>query len=348
MFIPLKKFNFKKHFSQPLWLIFIFYGFGWVIGYIPIYKFSKGEIKKQIDKVWYKAISSDCKMRLIETELEYTRKPSSTENNSSNVVFETGNGIKEFNKDTIISPRDSEEREHRLLQSILLEKKPIKVVILDSLFRTNLKVEGISAPTAITYINVNNKQTERSTTDSTFYKQALATAEIKTGIDNSIILRGYVGLSWIDYIKNAKLSSFLWFLSGVLACLATYFYKKVTSIQSDQQEEEAISAEANQPQILVYHTNYRMLTYDMQSVQLTPMEGKLFHGLIIANNYQKSYEELLLLLWGDKETDKRRLETMRYKLDEKIQNIPGVQINTLDRYGYQLQIPEGYTIQTEE
>lgn len=334
--------NILRHRSMP---IFLFFGLVWVLGYIPIYRFSQEDVKKQINKIWYQAVSYDCKNRLIKTGLKYIRKPGFREDYSSSVTIETKKGKKELGKETIVKPANEEEQEQRALQTALLEKKTVESDKLDSLFQVLLKKEGISTPTAVSYTNANNKQIDHSTTDSTFYKHALATTEIKTGIDNSIILRGYVGLSWIDYIKHAKLLSILWFLSGVLACLTTYFYKKN---RGNRQKEKTISTEANQPQILVYHTNYRILTYGMQSVQLTPTEGNLLHALINANNCDNSYDELLLLLWGDKETDKRRLEQIRYKLDKKIRCIPGLQINTLERYGYQLQIPEEYTIQTEE
>jgi len=326
-----EKFTINYNWEHNLRSYFLIYGFIWIIGYFLIYKLSQSEIRKQIDKVWIQTVSANCKIRLAEVGLEYIR--GNGKKIPPTILIETKNRKTIFSKDEVIAFADTEEKKLNALQTLLLEENPIQVNKLDNLFQKRLEEVNISTSTAVAYINVKNNQKQHSSVDTTFYKHAFATTEIKTGVDGSIILLGYADLSWEDCVKHAKIVFMLWFLCGIFVEGMIFYLKFI---------------KPNKRQTLIYYVYNRILINGDKSIQLPPLEGSLLHLLLTCKNSQKGYDELLHNLWKEKDGNKKRLERVRYALDEKLKDMPGIQIRTISRHGYQLHIKKGYTIRIEE
>lgn len=180
------------------------------------------------------------------------------------------------------------DKENRGIQTIMLLENPIKPEHLDSLFQTALKLIGISAPTAVVYFhNIPGNQPVHSVQDTTFYIYSFATEEIETAIDGSILLRGYIKLSWLDYIRyHSEFYSF-WMGSGILIIALICYYRSVRRKKNTSSEiipaptmpelptEPELPAESErpvkeQPTVVTYQPYSRTVTYGDMVVSLTP------------------------------------------------------------------------------
>ena len=107
-------------------------------------------------------------------------------------------GIKKADE---IQNRSLNDKNYRADHSYLQYKNPIKVHILDSLFKTKLQKNNISLQIEIQYIT--NKDTAYSTKKQDFYASASPLEKITTGMNNQIELQVFVKTPF--YYRNSNL-----------------------------------------------------------------------------------------------------------------------------------------------
>lgn len=318
-------------------------GIAWFYcGYL-MHKTTKSDVQEQINGVWINSIQTDCHNRLAETGSKYIRQYNkNTSLSPSNITIETDNEEKHWAKDEIPHPKNEKDIENRAIQTYLLYKHPIQLMRLDSLFQTLLKERNITAPTAVAYLhNENGNHPEYSVLDTTFCSKSFATQKIQTGIDNSIILRGYVKLSVWDYIQHSPLFYLLWISCGILLFFFICHYKK--KVLSTANKRILSQKEKTYTEIR-YLSNEKILTDGRTTLSLTPMQGILLNCLMENEKYYQPHETIIKRLWPYGEGDKKKLEQQKRFLQNKLKDMPALSIKITRGVGYTLLIKEGYTL----
>ena len=113
-----------------------------------------------------------------------------------------------------IQPRSLNDKNYRADHSYLHYRNPIKVHILDSIFKTKLQDNNISLQTEIQYIA--NKDTAYSTEKQDFYASAFPLEKITTGVNNQIELQAFVKTPF--YYRNSNLIATI---LALIFCLST-------------------------------------------------------------------------------------------------------------------------------
>lgn len=334
----------------PLFL-YLLVGLVWIGAGSLIYLTTQLELQQQINETWEQAIQLDCRNRLTESGNKYTKGNSQEMATSSISTFTMAEQEKLFDRETLPAPANEIERDNWAFQAYLSIKNPINPVRLDSLFNTLLNKKNISAPTAVFYLNNAPDSLPRcSVQDTTFFARAFATKGVKTTIDNSIVLRGFVGISWINYIQYDLSFYLLWLCSGILTIIIiVYQYPKKSQQQQQSIPKRSAIVEPNtaesvkQPVTIYYHKYNCTLVYDQFNISLTPLENELFLCLIENENYFQDYESIIARLWP-KDGDKKKLEQQRRNLKKKLDKTSGIAIEAIWGKGYQLVIAENITI----
>ena len=120
-------------------------------------------------------------------------------------------GVKKANE---FLNRSLNDKIYRIEHNYLQHKNPIKVHILDSLFKTKLQKNNISLQIEIQYIA--NKDTAYSTEKQDFYASAFPLEKITTGVNNQIELQAFVKTPF--YYRNSNLIATI---LALIFCLST-------------------------------------------------------------------------------------------------------------------------------
>lgn len=317
-------------------------GIAWFYcGYL-MHKTTKSDVQERINEVWINSIQTDCHNRLAETGSKYIRKYNNDTSTSSEITIKTKNGEEHLDKGEITIPKNEKDAEYRVFQTYLLIEHPIRPMRLDSLFQTLLKEENITAPTAVAYLhNGKGNHPEYSVLDTTFCSKSFATQEIQTGIDNSIILRGYVKLSVWDYIQHSPLFYLLWISCGILSFFFICHYKK--KVLSTANKRILSQKEKTYTEIR-YLSNEKILTDGRTTLSLTPMQGILLNCLMENEKHYQPHETVIKRLWPHGEGDKKKLEQQKRSLQNKLKDMPALNIKLTRGVGCALLIKEGYTL----
>ena len=161
-------------------------------------------------------------------------------------VYEGYNNVrKEFSltikdKKNILSDADKyrklapNEKSYIADHTYLLFKNPIKIHVLDSIFKTNLHENDIFNQSEIQYIV--NKDTAYSTKNRSFYISFLPLEKIKTGLHDQITLQAFVKMPFYYRISNfTSIAVCLLFFISVGSLIRIYIRKK------DEEELQIIS-----------------------------------------------------------------------------------------------------------
>lgn len=340
-------------------ILFILIGLVWAVGNILIFQITQTHLPLQVNEIWEQTVINDANRRLTETGKRYIRKYDNNETSSkiSKVTIETEHEKTSLDTKDIPNPKDEADRDNRALQTILLYFKPVNTNKLDSLFQISLSDEHIFAPTAVSYLyNKADSLRQYSTTDTLFYQNSFATDTIKTGIDNSIILNGYVKLSWTNNLLYASPVYILWMFISIICAFVIHYYIRKRSIKNPINKTLAnndIEAKIEQPYIptcktIIYKVSHRELIYEDITASLAPLQAALLDSLLEDKNYYQDYNSLINKLWPNDSGEKKRLEQQRYILEERLQAIPSIHIRTIPRSGYQLVLDENVVIRREE
>lgn len=333
---------------------------------VSIFNRNQSELHKLITSIWEQTITLDCQIRLTETVMEYISSPPLNKDSIGSVTIKTEKGIAKLNKKEIVIPANVEERRLRKHQTLLFEENPVRASRLDSLFKKNLYKKGIFAPTAVSYTFKDQKgmftYQFSCPFDTLFNQKRVFINKIKTGVDNSIILRSFTRLTWIDYIQYDKTGLLIVLCCGLLVLLTIGIYYKRPSIKtqkvyilpvqkktipsnvkSETQDEVPIKTPDYK---IIYHHFNRTFICNNESVTFPLLQGELFNILITSTNYQSNYEDMFQTLWPNGEGDKKKLEQLRKGLKERLKQFP-IHIEVVRSTGYFLEIDEPYTIAEE-
>ena len=142
--------------------------------------------------------------------------------------------LKNIKKEKKYRKLSIEEKITRADQTYLQYKSPIKIHILDSLFKLKLKESNIFLQTEIKYIA--NKDTAYSTKNQAFYTAALPLEKIITGIDFQLELQAFVKMPFLY-----RISTFIYIVTSLLFLISVgglIFVRK-------KSDEELLAEEAD-------------------------------------------------------------------------------------------------------
>lgn len=329
-------------------------GLVWIGAGCLMLQATKTDLQQQINDIWEEAIQLDCHNRLEQTGARLIQQHNNEIPATSITTVEIDGIKKHFDRDTLPVPTDGIDRAHRAIQTLLLLKSPINPVHLDSLFNALLNKKNISAQTAVVYLHkAPNNLPLYSVQDTTFCTRAFATKEVKTSIENSIVLRGFVKLSAINYIQYDWVFYLLWACCAVLFIIGVYYFqlklsKKHLSPESLILAEPATIEPAEQPTIISYHTFTHILRYGELTLSFTPLESCLLECLMEKEDYQQDYEVIIKQLWPKNNGDRKKLEQQRRHLQTKLNQTSVLSIDVIRGIGYHLQISKNVTFVREE
>ena len=327
-----------------------------VSSFISIYQNANSNLEMIIDRIWEETIPLDCNLRLAEAGGRFvniynaeTPSPTVTIRNSDTTII--------LNRKDLPVPKDHIERTNRALQTILVDEKPVRPNHLDSVFRSLLEKEQIQVSTAVSYLlDSPGNRIQYNISDTTFCQSAFATREIKTGIDNSIILRGYAKISFLQNIRYAKdlYAGWLIFTIGI-QFLLYFLWKKRNSIIIPDTEMTEIAEEdsdVDMPAIspyqeIIFTRHKSEIRFEDKMIELTYLECMLFSLLVQSENYSVSYETLMNRMWPNGDGEKKKLEQQCRNLRIKLEQIPAIQIKANRGAGYYLAVDETYVICNE-
>ena len=159
----------------------------------------------------------------------------SNKGNESSFVEKKAQTLKKINKEDQYRALSQEEKITRADQSYLQFKSPIKIHILDSLFKLKLQESNISLQTEIKYIADND--TAYSTKNHAFYTAALPLKKITTGLDYQLELQAFVKMPFFY-----RISTFIYIVTCLLFLISLGGLILVRKKSDDEQlAEEADS-----------------------------------------------------------------------------------------------------------
>ena len=236
------------------------------------------------------------------------------------------------------------EKLSMLKQSYLQKKNPVRVSVLDSLFRMELKKRNIVAPSCVTYTQSDRNESVSSgqTAFSNIYHSACMT-ERTIGIHEEIQLQGVAGIS-PGLILGEAPGLFLLPVAGLLALSVLLIY----SVRKRQQRrkahasagvdvEEAPEQPVEQPveQPILDRERF-MVVFRGVSMQLSKMTFQLFEFIWESSNHYASYEDICSELYGKNgsiEQKKTRLKQLVKRLRD---NMKGITFENLPQKGYRI------------
>jgi DNA-binding winged helix-turn-helix (wHTH) protein len=331
------------------------------------YDQTRQTLRTKFSGAFDKAITLDMDQRTNETKMIFYSYPGSiaeieepssggnTDTTSSSgkddlFIVETGEG-----KPTVYEKTDrhktltEEEKVNNIKQTYLLKQNPVRVSLLDSLFRTELEKVGIVAPTQVLYTNNHTHVTQHNDvadghSGTSFYATAYATEKRMLGILDDISLQGFVKVEPMTVFRYAPLPFILLLAGGITIVGMLYvliFRKRKTSVFPEATESvEDVPATLAAPFQL--DAIEQTLIYPGGRVPLTSDMFRLLDYLWNCENHHAFYKDLSLFLYGDNvdmETGKKRIMQIVKYLRRRIKNIP-VNIENVAQKGYRIRLTE--------
>lgn len=234
--------------------------------------------------------------------------------------------------------------------------------LLDSLFRVELLANNLRGKSAIRLIN--GKQFIMTSSDSSFYQQAMALKPIvyrkDYNPDNNITLQGCVAYSVLDGLPRNPIiisMSCLWLL--FIGVLVVYYFRSKKKIMIDGQKVE-LTAEKKEKVFpaewlklldeLYFDPTFGDLYYKNEvRVRLKDNSLRLFNSFVNAKDLKLTYEVICVDVLGrsvkngiDK-LDKSVVSASIRNLRDVLSTIPFIQIEAIRGVGYQLHIKPSET-----
>lgn len=219
-----------------------------------------------------------------------------------------------------------------VMQSYLLDKNPINICILDSIYQSDLIQNSIRANVALRYINNITNGVTDSKPNSKLYISSYALDEISLGLQSEITIQGFVKLSPLTIISKAKrqfaiVYSILLLLTGILMYIVSR--RKIGYIVPT-------TGEYNITKDISFDMDKLSLRYKDENIALTPQSAKILKLLLISPDYFIGYEELGNTMWGNLEKARDRRDKAINRLRESLESIPNLHIACIWTNGYQL------------
>lgn len=321
-------------------------------------------LRSKVTEIWKQTLWDDRTNRM--REINVKKKQIFSSETSSNIKIETEAQTLHLKKDGTKS-LTSEEKDFLADQFYLSLENPVKIEMLDSLFRLKLKENGCFFQTAVSLYN-------NETAKKTFYGQGdvkvlhdYLKLTYKVDIRDVILLEGYVKGGWLENLLWGKgyyiLLSLIIFGALVLLVLEKRRLKSlmqfvsenqiiretplVLPIESVQQDVELVTdpVEVHTQPELNFHPTTLVVFLDEKKhtlvcadkeISLARKVFSLFYLLTKGKDYFQSYDFLLQNLWSDEESvDKKHLEQLVIRLRKNLKGIP-LSIDTIRGSGYQI------------
>ena len=294
-------------------------------------------VLSEINILFESAIVLDTEVRMEETNSTYSSGYTLPRQSSSAISIQSENITETFKTNIDSTYLAKSEKLFRVKQSFLLQKSPMKLLILDSLFKSALIANGINVNTAFTYTV--NKNTQYSNEDTTIYTTLRALPAITAGVKSEIVLQAYVDVPFLHlkgrgrvyFIMLTAVFFLFLFLLGV-----TWYNKKLAVVLIEPIKEEGrvlIEIKEN----LLFDPEQGILYYnDNVKVSFRNYKLKLFILLLNKPAHFESSVNIMSLLWRHTATT-AKLNTTIKRLRKDLEPIPDLTIISKNR-GYQLKI----------
>lgn len=322
-------------------------------------------LRTKVTGIWKITLKEDCKNRMREINAKKVHTLSST--TSPNIKIETESQTLHLKKEGTGS-LTTDEKSFLADQFYLSIKNPVKIEMLDSLFRLKLTENGFDFKTAVSfYDNETEKKTFYGQEDVKVLHDYLRLT-YKVDIRDVILLEGYVKGGWLENLLWGK--SYYIFLSiiafGALLLLVLENKKlkrlkqfapeneqlwqipQILPVESVLQDVELVAEPAEEhiqpelnlqptPIVILLDTKKHTLVYADKVILLAPKVFTLFYQLAQGKEYFQSYDFLLQSIWLDEEgADKKHLEQVVIRLRKDLKDIPRLSIETIRGSGYQI------------
>lgn len=330
----------KKHIIPITLLILI--GILWV-GYSFLRKRAEELVKSDANMIFANAVLLDKSHRgegVLENFLsrEEKKKPNDTvliisQEGTSTITIE--------NKDQMTF----DDKKYIFDQLYLLDKNPIQVDQLDSMFHVMLYKNKLHMNTAITYTAKGT--CHYSCSDSLFYKKATKLKVIDIG--GFIQLQGYVLLSNNVLCNRYPLLGYYVLISivlliGIPIYLQTKERKKSinsnTSIQPKENQDNPPVGFISIRKHLFFKEGEGVILYKGQKIVLSKKSTCLLSFFLQSNDGYRSYEELRNNVWRDHDIKKDAIRVAINRLNDAISIIPNFYIETVVGKGYRIVMDE--------
>ncbi|RHJ93002.1 helix-turn-helix domain-containing protein [Parabacteroides bouchesdurhonensis] len=253
----------------------------------------------------------------------------------------------------VIEKKQSEnEKYSSILQSVLRQENPINVNRLDSLLLSRLRKQDIFVTTSISYTD-KASDTYKSNKDSSFYEVAYATPQIRTGVEQELILQAFAKVTWYTVLRSSGGYFFTWSILSVIfiVILVLLLYQKPKQIVKVS-GNELLHHESAVIQItdeVTMNMQELVLQYGEQRIKLTQQIVDLLKLFIAHENHFITYEEMTEALWGKSHDPSDSITQVIRRLRGCLKPIPCLAINNVRGRGYQLTIDgESKPLQKEE
>ena len=303
-----------------------------VIGY-----FSYTDLHTTLNNIWEDVLCEDYTNRMNETGVKriYTYTSSSLPTINITDMQHT----KDMHKHKISKAQIKHERSNVANQLYLRDNNPIKITVLDSLFKLRLKENNLDFETAASYYNHNEKITLYSTSDTSF-TQTYTKLKKDAISERMIILQSYVKLSMTDYLLHAK----IYYLLLITSTISIWLYRR-TKYQKSKQLDMPLSNSIT----ICLDCRKHTLTAGDKTILLAPKIFGLFYLLSQSDDYFQPYDTLIEKLWTEKENpDKKHLEQLALRLRKNLADITALRIEAVRGSGYRIKATTGVEVTIEQ
>jgi len=266
-------------------------------------------------------------------------------------IVESENGRIVHQKPEIHQSLPEAKKANLITQTHLLSRNPICVPELDSLFRMEMKKQGIITQTIVLYSNKQSNETmiiaEGSLSDRLKRMAGYAKVERTTGIYDEITLCGFVKITSAMIFDHSPLS-FILLLAGALTAFGMLIHTVIRQKGSlfGSRTATVIPAlcplsDANPPATPIQlDAIERAFMYQDQKIILSGDTFRLFEFIWNKDNYYASYVDISTFLYGnvDIKTGKKRIAQTIKLLRNRLDGLTVVTIENVSCKGYQIRL----------
>jgi hypothetical protein len=327
--------------KKPVCIITIlcmtFVGFGIVF---LAYVWKEQTISQKLLLAFEQAVEMDRDKRFKECNIPYIFRFDPNEQTDQITLYDDSTHII-IDKGEELQSQSSIVKINNAHQTYLFKRNPIRVAVLDSLWRVELSKQGLLLPTLVAYTNVNTGETNVSRPDILLFASANATDKKVIGVLGEITLQGFAKITPLFVVKQSA-ALFILLISGwILACLLSLFI--AYHITRNAKTPESLKPlEEDSTNIIQWDPVGKYIIYNDIKIGLSSKVklGQCFHLLWEYRETIVSYEILIDALYGkiEKEGGKVRLTQTISNLREIIQPIPIMEIGNIANCGYKLML----------
>lgn len=230
--------------------------------------------------------------------------------------------------DSILQIRKARTKdwEFNATQTSITKDLPVMPQKIDSIFQKELEQKKIHASSLIKCTYKGN--VSYSSPDTSLFSSSVRTVEIKSGLENEVVLQAFLRYPPLEYYEKAETIFFLLFICALIFTLYARFIQSKKEKKSNGQSEENEETTPNViiPQLdpgiclekegtEIYHVNENyifdfsknMLFSTSQPICITHQNSITLKALLEAPDFMMKQDSLCTLIWGKNDIDCRRL-----------------------------------------